>query len=158
MDRDRKPKPILAARYRNILQHSCLDLNDRLRTVPLCECGHFSTGTEQWFDPPVNTHIKPICPAPHQSTTVSNHAERQLSHAQSPRRTVTWAPLKEVRSFHRNLPVTDDPMPSRGEAIGNSEEIGDRQTKRRWTVNRFLRIVEGPLYTTTWEPVTNDEV
>ncbi|KAI5816389.1 hypothetical protein BZA77DRAFT_353949 [Pyronema omphalodes] len=158
MDRDRIPKPILAARYRNLLEHSCLDLNDRLQTVPLCECGHFSTGTEHWFNPPLNAHSQPVRPVSLQSDIVDSHRERQLPHNQSPRRVVTWALRKVVGTFHTKRPVTEDRRPSGGEAVRNGERKVQHPARRWWSLSRLVNVVKRPLYTTTWEVIPDHDI
>jgi hypothetical protein len=158
MDRDHIKQPMLAARYRKLFEQSCLDFNDRLQSVPECECGHFSIGTEHWFDFPYNTHGQPVPLVSNESTTVNDPKGLQIAHSQSPKKIVASAPLKEVRLYSKKRPVTEVPRPSGGVASTNGEEMGKLQRKRWWSLSPLMNIFETPLYTITWEAVTDDEI
>ncbi|KAI5814056.1 hypothetical protein BZA77DRAFT_357296 [Pyronema omphalodes] len=157
MDPGHMQKPILATRCRDACEHSCLDCNDRLQSIPFCECEHLSIGTEEWFEPPLHTHSQPIPLTRNESTTMSDDERLRMVHSPAPRKTVTWASSKEVRLFYKKRPVSESSRPSRSVLRGNTEETGKSQKNRWWSLSRLMTIFKPPLYTTKWEDLPDGE-
>jgi hypothetical protein len=155
MDRHNIKQPMLAARYRKLFEHSCLDFNDQLQSLPLCKCGHFSTGTEHWFNFPDNTQGQPF-PLASNESTVDDPTGLYICDSKSPK-VVAWAPLKEVRLYSTKHPVTEVPGPSGRAVRMNDEALAQLKRKRWWSLRRLVKIYETPLYTDMWEAVTTDD-
>ncbi|KAI5785344.1 hypothetical protein FPQ18DRAFT_309271 [Pyronema domesticum] len=157
MDRHNVKQPMLAARYRKLFEHSCLNFNDQLQSLPLCKCGHFATGTEHWFNFPDNTRGQPF-PLASNESAVYDPAGPYIADSKSPK-VVAWAPLKEVRLYSTKRPVTEVPGPgsSAGAVKTDGEATGQLKQKQWWSLRRLVKIFKTPLYTDTWEAMTTDD-